>query len=1014
MSFERVVCWDPARVARVMEIEAEEASPPVFMAVHTDEPLVLSRPQGRRSTQEFLDEFLSADGDVRAVVIGDSGSGKSHLVHWVQLNVPSRPDVRVVSVPRSGTSLRWIVERLIEELPPSLQDDFRSRLVRVPRSATDFKELELLILSKIALALQSHAPRDDVDAALAGGLRDFLLDPALREVHTGKAGIVADLVRHITQPSGREERDVRRRFQEADLHLDHAMRNLTDLAAPTRWVLTSLQGNPEHRERAVELLNANLDEAVAQTLGLSGSVLTELLNEIRRHLGGRGQELVLLVEDLVRTEGIDRALINALIERGDDLCRLRLLIASTTGYFEREMLDTQKTRMDFIINLSARPPLDEENRLAPFTARYLNALRVDEETLTGWYDESRSGQINVPLPNACEECRHRPVCHTAFGASSIEGAGEVGLYPLTSEALANMAQRARERSLVDAQLDPRTLLRDILRPITGDLTARAIGQGVFPDEPLLERHGGARLPLAVQERVRSEAGMHAERHLALLELWGQHPSGAAQLASGIYRAFALEPPKGTDTTSPTPTVSADPEPTPDPLLPDSALITSVTLRRLSGIKVWANGGPMTGVTNDLRGLVFAAVSAAINWDGEGLEQPVFAGSRGAARDSFQRRNIDFIRQDTARSSRAVKLRLPLRDDPKSQLRAARALEGLVNFNHFRSWQFPDGPNQLRAVSHEIPLWAEHVVNRLRRVHDPEREWDPVASAIEVLAIGAGLASLPPQMDASITQRLAAALEKDWPETNELQVLSRDWRSLYRGIHRGQTELRELVLAHASAMKGGRSGSMLDAARIVGPLRALMRDWQPRAVPPKRLARANLPVRYRRTFDLHAQIRERLTEVVEDERLQRLKWLGNLRNDMPEGIARRAVVESLEQLATAIDTHGLPVQTDAIAEPLERFRAVQLDEAIRMTEDLRIVDGSANQLLPRLASARRGTAMQSAAQFLPQAQRFLDTVESRIQSEQVRATGSQSLSAQYTRIDTAFAELQVALESIVNP
>ena len=220
--------------------------------MHTDEPLEFQRPEGRRSAREFLDDFLMASGDVRAVIVGESGSGKSHLVRWVELNVPvDRTDLRLVSVPRSGTSLRWIVRRLIEALPRDLQGDYRKKLVAAPDSPARFNELELRLLTELALALERSEHQDDIDAELAAGLNAFFLDPAMREHHTGQDGIVADLVRHITSPSGREDRDTRRRFGELDLHLDSALAKHYDFAAPTVTFLRVLQGNPRLRDRAV-------------------------------------------------------------------------------------------------------------------------------------------------------------------------------------------------------------------------------------------------------------------------------------------------------------------------------------------------------------------------------------------------------------------------------------------------------------------------------------------------------------------------------------------------------------------------------------------------------------------------------------------------------------------------------------------------------------------------------------------------------------------------------------------
>ncbi|MCY4615396.1 MAG: protein DpdH [Chloroflexi bacterium] len=1012
MTFERVVCWDPARVERVMRFDADVALPAVFMAVHTDEPLSFERPQGHRSATEFLDDFLGNSGDVRAVVIGDSGSGKSHLVKWVELNIPTdRPDLRLVSVPRSGTSLRWIVEQLIEVLPHDLQGNYRERLVAAPDSPVRIKELELRLLTEVAVALGRSEHTDEVDAELADGLSAFFLDPGMKEHHARETGIVGELVRHITSPSSREDRDTRRRFEEVDLHLDSAVVRLNDFAAPTVSLLLQLLGNPELRDRAVRVVNEQLDAAVERVLGLGAGELTELLNEIRGYLRSLGQTLVLLVEDFVRTEGIDRALLDALIDSRDELCDLRLLFAVTTGYYERELIETQKTRLHYIINLDQRPALDEGDRLAPFAARYLNALRLDERALERWHKESRSEGPAPPLPNACAGCEHREPCHAAFGSRPIGGSGDVGLYPFTAFALSNMAQRARERSPDHAAVDPRALLRDILTPIV-DRRALLLEGGDFPDANLVENHGGHRLPLHLREQISALSGAEVERYRALLELWSAHPGEATELPADLYRALALAPlelGEAPPLEPPEPTVE-------EPEVPYGSNVPRAVRERLQTIETWANGGPMTRVTNDLRALVMSSVAAAIDWDREGLERAVFGGGRGTARESFAPTSIDFARQDTREASRAVKLRLPLDNDANSQLRTARALEGLVNFDHYGDWRFPQGREQLLRVSEEVPLWAEHVAQQLRRVIDPEEEWDPVASSVEVLAVGAALASRPPRVDASLAERLAAILDEAWPDPADLEVRSDRWRELYRSIHKGRGELRELVLAHASAMKGGQSGSMIDANRVTRPLRAISRDWQMREAPPTRLANANLPPRYRRLFDLHSDVVAALPDAAEDERAQRLTWLDELRTYISEGVARREVVDSIERLLDAIEDGGVPVRGDyrrALMDALDLFRSVQLDEAIRMTEELRDREDAAHELLPRLAGERRGNAMHAWELFRDPVTRFLSDAASKVQSEKEKIGGVQTIEHGYARIESAFAELEAGLATVLD-
>ena len=1015
MSFKGFVCWDPARVGQVMHTDAEAAVPAVFMAVHTDEPLELQRPEGRRSAREFLDDFLAASGDVRAVVIGDSGSGKSHLVRWVELNLPAdRADLCVVSVPRSGTSLRWIVRRLIDVLPEELQSDYRDKLVAAPDSPARFNELELRLLTQLALALERFSDGDEVDVGLAAGLSAFFLDPQMRKHHTGQTGIVADLVRHITSPSGREDRDTRRRFEESDLHLDSALTNLRDFSAPTVTILRLLQSDRPLRDRAVRLVNNHLDAAVAQTLGLGAVELTELLSGIRQHLKGQNQTLVLLVEDFVRTEGIDRALLDALIDSSDDLCDLRLLIAVTTGYYDRELLETQKTRLHYIINLDHRHALDEGDRLAPFVARYLNALRAEGGALERWYDESRSGEFASPLPNRCTGCEHREPCHTAFGSRSLDGLGRVGLYPFTDQALANMARRFRQRSSEELAVDPRSVLRDVLSPVAENRRARALAEGNFPDANLVANHGGAELPLHVQEQVRSQSRDNAERYLALLELWSAHPGEVTELPNGIYGAFSLDPLQ-IDGAHPSQVAELD---EPYQVAQPTRSLPQTVQQRLDVIGAWHNGGPMTYVIDALRGLVSNAVTAAIDWDGEGLERAVFAGGRaGRARDSFRRTSINFTRQDTTELPGAVKLRLPLSDDAEAQLRTARALEGLVNFDHYGHWRFAQGHQQLLAVSEEVPLWAEHVTAQLQRLHDPEQEWDPTASAIELLAVGAALASRPPQVDASIPERLAAILDERWPDPGNVEVRSDLWRALYQRIHASRSDLRELVLAHASAMKGGQSGSMLEASRVTQPLRVLRRHWRLRAIPPARLAAVDLPSRYQRLIDLHAHASQALPDAVEDELVQRLEWLDELRTYMPEGVMRHEVIESVERLLHVIDSEGISVRNEYrrdLMDALGPFRTVQLDEAIRMTDELRDTKRPAQSLLPRLAGERRANAMRAWTEFREPLVRFLDDAESKTLSAKEKIGGADMIEHQYDRVQTAFTALEEDLSAVVDP
>ena len=106
---------------------------------------------------------------------------------------------------------------------------------------------------------------------------------------------------------------------------------------------------PRARKCQSNILNRNLNRAIVQVLNFSGDRLIRLLQEVRRELSLRGKELVLLVEDLARLQGLDLSLLEALVEVGNEdngLCRLRWAAAVTSGYYTR-LPNTVQTRMNY-------------------------------------------------------------------------------------------------------------------------------------------------------------------------------------------------------------------------------------------------------------------------------------------------------------------------------------------------------------------------------------------------------------------------------------------------------------------------------------------------------------------------------------------------------------------------------------------------------------------------------------------------------------------------------------------
>ena len=100
-------------------------------------------------------------------------------------------------------------------------------------------------------------------------------------------------------------------------------------------LIGTLVSNRGVRAEVAALCDWYLPQAKAEVFIGQGADLLDVFDEVREEIASRGQELCLLIEDLVLLHGIDRQLAQALtIPASAQLCRLRAAIAVTSGYLE--------------------------------------------------------------------------------------------------------------------------------------------------------------------------------------------------------------------------------------------------------------------------------------------------------------------------------------------------------------------------------------------------------------------------------------------------------------------------------------------------------------------------------------------------------------------------------------------------------------------------------------------------------------------------------------------------------
>ena len=274
--------------------------------------------------------------------------------------------------------------------------------------------------------------------------------------------------------------------------------------------------------------------ALPKAVGLrvaGGDTLDSLFRASRKALRARGQELVLVFEDLAQFGLVDGELYDQFVTPpGGELAPLRVIFAITDGPYQN-MERTVRTRIEheFYVGGSALAQPSE------FVGRYLNLVRVGrDETQRLWEpDVDRRADSNW-MSNACDTrenglaCRFRDACHATFGTVSIAGLGDVGLYPYNDEALRRAVAHVGESPT------PREVLDDCVSTILAEADVH-IGQRSYPHERTRDQFD-FKVRMAKDALLAGNPSSDPERAYRALVIWGDE----SPLPAGIPDAFALD------------------------------------------------------------------------------------------------------------------------------------------------------------------------------------------------------------------------------------------------------------------------------------------------------------------------------------------------------------------------------------------------------------------------------------------------------------------------------------------
>src|SRR5207249_4405014 len=140
--FSKYVCWRPEMVEEVLDTEALQPSKAAFLATHY--PIRMYQGgTGAGGTpeeyteQQFLTDFLAPKDYVFAVVLGEAGTGKSHLIRWLEGNIAATAKRKVLLIPKIGTNLKSVIGRILDGMHGSKFDEYRRRLEEGTQAISD-------------------------------------------------------------------------------------------------------------------------------------------------------------------------------------------------------------------------------------------------------------------------------------------------------------------------------------------------------------------------------------------------------------------------------------------------------------------------------------------------------------------------------------------------------------------------------------------------------------------------------------------------------------------------------------------------------------------------------------------------------------------------------------------------------------------------------------------------------------------------------------------------------------
>lgn len=724
---------DAGQVNACIKNEAETADVAVLLAVHQPTPLVrINEGSGipqPLTEQDLLSAFLTDNvpsGALLLPISGDSGTGKSHIIRWLDAQLqrcPQRRRLHIIRIPKSA-SLRTVVELI---LAPLTEDpryaQIRENLTRavgevnINTAVVTFRaELENALNAKrveLEEELRKHPDQRELKPLLGHAimLPRLFTDAALdRHFLPILERVVSRAVegRTVSEDDAEEQDGEPSQFALQDLELPRTV-DLNQAAKPVRdYYQRNLAVEPARVQPAVKLLNSVVDVATSKVFRLEentgGVTLQDIILAVRDVLFEDGKDLVLLVEDFAALAGIQDVLLNVCIQEGSRdgkklRATMRTALALTPGSLTFRNTILTRAQCEWVVGGRDQTDTELKKGVVNMVGAYLNAARWGDEELRRLFAAQASEQcpadwLSVWRDDALDDEAYEAL--DAFGFSDHDHP----LFPYNRQAIEFLAERHLAQG-GRLRFNPRRVINEIIRApllMRGLFEAQNFPPGDFqsatPNMYLATWLRDTRRP----EEMRARLG-------ALLTIWGGNVSDKGAIAHvppGIFRAFGLPTPEDLanikfeppPSSPPVRAPTSEPPQAPPPVREEDPIIE----RWRNVLDAWAGGAELVQKdAREIRSALIGMLRTAINWPALRTKETLLEQS--------------WIFIPNARGNPTGQMRLTVCDDNTDPDGSARAgLLGVLRYwNKGGRWTYPEAGEDYVASALLIDRLAAQVI-----------------------------------------------------------------------------------------------------------------------------------------------------------------------------------------------------------------------------------------------------------------------------------------------------------------